>query len=89
MAKATHDFEAVTITRENWQTAVLISEAEYNNMVENQDMLSNPSNLAWLQQPWNQAKHGKVVWHELVAPADESAVYGKRLARLYVATEEW
>jgi len=72
MDKATDDFEPVTITRKNRQNAVLISEAEYNNMVENQYILSNPSNLAWLQQSLDQAKHGKAVQHELVVPVDDN-----------------
>lgn len=70
MDKATDDFEPVTITRKNRRNAVLISEVEYKNMVENQYILSNPENLAWLQQSLDQAKHGKVEQHELVEPVD-------------------
>ncbi|MFC6181318.1 type II toxin-antitoxin system Phd/YefM family antitoxin [Lactiplantibacillus daowaiensis] len=71
MDKATDDFEPITITRKNRQNAVLISEAEYNNMVENQYILSNPANLSWLQESLVQAKHGKVSQHDLLASADD------------------
>ncbi len=72
MDKATDDLEPVTITRKNHQNAILISEAKYNNLVENQYILSNPSNLAWLQQSLDQAKHGKVEQHELADPVDDN-----------------
>lgn len=71
MDRATDDFEPITITRRNRQNAVLISEVEYNNMLENQYILSNPANLSWLQQSLNQAKRGQVVQHELLEPVDD------------------
>jgi len=72
MDKVTDDFEPVTITRKNHKNAVLISEAKYNNMVENQYIFSNLSNLAWLQQSLGQAKHGKLAQHELVTLVDDN-----------------
>jgi len=48
MDKATGDFEPITITRKNRKNAVLISEDEYNNMLENRYVLENPTNREWL-----------------------------------------
>ncbi|MFD1455442.1 type II toxin-antitoxin system Phd/YefM family antitoxin [Levilactobacillus lanxiensis] len=59
MAKATDDFEPITITRKNQQNAVLISEEEYNNMIENRYILDNTANREWLQTSLEQSKRGQ------------------------------
>lgn len=74
MDKATGDYEPITITRKNRQNAVLISEEEYNNMLENRYVLENPANREWLQDSLMQAKRGQVVQHKLLKvsqPDDE------------------
>ena len=40
--KTVNDFETVIITRERGENVVLISESEYNNMLENLYIRSNP-----------------------------------------------
>lgn len=65
---ATEDNEPVIITRKRKQSAVLISEATYNNLIENQFVLGNPTNLRWLTESANELKTGKVRAHELVNP---------------------
>ncbi|WP_239064484.1 MULTISPECIES: type II toxin-antitoxin system Phd/YefM family antitoxin [Levilactobacillus] len=72
MDKATGDFEPITITRKNQQNAVLISEEEYNNMIENRYILDNPANREWLQTSLDQAKRGQVVKHDLVEPGADN-----------------
>lgn len=69
MDKATGDFEPITITRKDHQNAVLISEEEYNNMLENRYILDNPTNREWLQASLKQAKNGQVAAHHLVTPS--------------------
>jgi len=59
MDKTTRDYEPITITRKNCQNAVLISEKEYNNMLENRYLLENPTNQEWLQDSLVQAKRNK------------------------------
>lgn len=70
MDKATGDFEPIMITRKNQQNAVLISEEEYNNMIENRYILDNPANREWLQTSLEQTERGQVVKHDLVVPGD-------------------
>ena len=59
MAKATGDFEPITITRKNQQNVVLISAEEYNDMIENRYILDSPANREWLQTSLEQAKRGQ------------------------------
>ncbi len=40
--KATNDFETIIIIRERGENVVMISEAEYNNLLENLYVRSNP-----------------------------------------------
>jgi len=69
--KATDDFEPVTITRKGNHNAVLISADVYNNMVENQFVLGNPTNLKRLEESKRQAELGKITQHDLINPEGE------------------
>jgi prevent-host-death family protein len=66
--KATDDFEPITITRKGNHNAVLISADTYNNMVENQFVLGNPTNLKWLEESKDQAQKGLLTSHDLIDP---------------------
>ena len=71
---ATDDFETVVITRKGNKNVVLISEAEYNNLIENEYIQSNPAFRAMLDQSIDQLHKGQVVvktMEELEAMADE------------------
>ena len=60
--KTVNDFETIIITRERGENVVLMSESEYNNMLENLYIRSNPKEYNELLQSINQLKkgHGKI-----------------------------
>ncbi len=64
--KATKDFETIIITRERGENVVLISEAEYNNLIENLYIRSDPEYYNELLQSIKQLKKGKGRKRELV-----------------------
>lgn len=57
--KATKDFETIIITRERGENVVMLSEAEYNNLLENLYVRSNPKYYNELLQSIEQLKKGK------------------------------
>lgn len=69
--QATEDFEPVIITRKNNRNAVVISEEEYNNMLENKFVLDNPANLAWINESMKQFQDGEAHSHDLIEPGEE------------------
>jgi len=60
------DFETIIITRERGENVVLMSESEYNNMLENLYVRSNPDDYNELLQSINQLKRGQGKVRELV-----------------------
>ncbi|HBN83287.1 MAG TPA: prevent-host-death protein [Clostridiales bacterium] len=64
--KATEDFEKIIITRERGENVVMISEVEYNNLLENLYVRSNPEYYNELLQSIEQLKKGKGQKKELV-----------------------
>lgn len=56
------DFEPVIVTRKDNKNVVILSEAEYENLKENQYVLGNPANKAWLDESKRQleAEQGKI-----------------------------
>ena len=60
--KTVNDFETIIITRERGGNVVLMSEDEYNNMLENLYVRSNPKDYNELLESIRQLKkgHGKV-----------------------------
>ncbi|MFC6260516.1 type II toxin-antitoxin system Phd/YefM family antitoxin [Levilactobacillus fujinensis] len=69
--RATDDFEPITVTRKNNRNAIVISEEEYNNMLENQFVLGNPANLAWLDKSKKQFETGHTECHTLIEPREK------------------
>lgn len=63
MDSAVDDVEAVIITRSGNRNVVVLSQAEYDNLIENQHVLSNPKNKAWLDESIRQMESGQI--HEL------------------------
>ena len=57
--KAVHDFEPIIITRRNDENVVLISEAEYNNLMENLFVRRNPDEYKRLVESIRKFKDGK------------------------------
>ena len=64
--KTVNDFETVIITRERGENVVLISEDEYNNMLENLYIRSNPKDYNELLESIQQIKKGQGKKRELV-----------------------
>lgn len=56
--KTVNDFETVIITRERGENVVLISESEYNNMLENLYVRSNTKDYDELLRSIEQLKSG-------------------------------
>jgi antitoxin YefM len=57
--KAAKDFETIIITRERGDNVVMLSEAEYNNLLENLYVRSNPKYYNELLESIEQLKKGK------------------------------
>lgn len=64
--KATKDFETIIITRERGDNVVMMSEAEYNNLMENLYVRSNPAYYNELLESIEQIKKGKGQKRELL-----------------------
>lgn len=64
--KANDDFETIIVTRKNGGNVVLISENEYNNMLENLFIRSNPEYYDKLMESINQLKAGGFTKRELL-----------------------
>jgi antitoxin YefM len=63
---ATNDYETIIVTRKNKNNVVMMSEAQYNNMLENLYIRSNPANYNRLTESINQLKAGKAIKVELL-----------------------
>lgn len=60
MDKAKNDYETIVITGKDGNV-VMLSEEEYNNLKENNFLLSNPTMLKRLEESIKQIVDGKVV----------------------------
>ena len=67
----TNDFETIIITRKQDENVVIISEAEYNNLMENLYVRSDGDDYDRLLKSIGQLKKGKGQVRELAAPEDE------------------
>ncbi len=65
--KTVEDFETIIITRERGENVVLMSESEYNNMLENLYVRSNPEDYNELLESIRQLKKGMGKPRELAA----------------------
>jgi antitoxin YefM len=66
--KVTEDFETIIVTRKDEKNVVMISLEEYNNLMENLFIMSNPKNYNYLLESKAEIDAGKVVkkeWKEL------------------------
>jgi len=57
--KASKDFETIIVTRERGENVVLISESEYNNLLENLYIRSDPDYYNELLRSIEQLKKGQ------------------------------
>jgi antitoxin YefM len=60
------DADAVLITRRDAPNAVIMSQAQYDSMVETLYLLSTPANAAHLARSIEQLKRGEVVQPKLI-----------------------
>ncbi|MDR1563938.1 MAG: type II toxin-antitoxin system prevent-host-death family antitoxin [Oscillospiraceae bacterium] len=63
---AAQDFETVIITRKTGENVVMMSEAEYNNLMENLYVRRSSENYNRLLESVAQLKAGKGEVHELI-----------------------
>ena len=63
--KANNDFETIIITRKQGGNVVMLSEAEYNNLMENLYVRNNKKNYDRLMESIAQLKSGKIQTRKL------------------------
>ena len=56
---ATNDFETIIVTRKQGENVVIMSEGEYNNLMENLFVRNNSGDYARLIESIEQLKNGK------------------------------
>ena len=64
--KATRDYETIIATRKNDENVVLMSEEEYNNLMENLYIMSNKDYYNELLKRKDEVEKGKVEKHDLI-----------------------
>ena len=64
--RVTNDFETVIVTRERGENVVMLSEAEYNNLLENLYVRQDPESYRLLMESIQQLKKGKGRRRELI-----------------------
>ena len=63
---ANNDFETIIVTRKSGGNVVLLSEAEYNNLMENLYIRSNPEYYKKLLKSIDELKSGKIIKTDLI-----------------------
>jgi antitoxin YefM len=66
MEKVCDSRDALVVTRQNARSVVLMSEEEYESMVETLHLLRSPANAAHLVHSIEQADAGKLSEHALI-----------------------
>ena len=56
------------VTRQNARTVVMVSEEEYEGLMETVHLLRSPANATRLVQSIKEANNGKLTEHELIEP---------------------
>lgn len=64
--KATRDYETIIVTRKNDENVVLMSEEEYNNLMENLYIRSNLKYYQRLVESIKEVEKGNVKEHDLI-----------------------
>jgi len=59
--RVVQDSDIAIITRENNENVVLMSQAYYDNLMENLYIRNSKANYEWLQESIKQAENGKLV----------------------------
>ena len=64
--KVVEDVEAIIVTRSRGENIVMMSESEYNNMMENFRIFSNPERYQKIKDGIDQYEQGKYSERELI-----------------------
>ncbi|MBE6126074.1 MAG: prevent-host-death protein [Erysipelotrichaceae bacterium] len=67
----TDDYETLIITRKDNKNAVIMSEAMYNNLMENIYIMSNKNNYYWLMESKRQLEKGMTSIRTLINTDEE------------------
>ncbi len=68
MDQVCDDRAPLVVTRQNARSVVMISEEEYEALIETVHLLKSPVNAARLLRSIEEADKGKLVAHELIEP---------------------
>lgn len=68
MDQVCDDRAALVVTRQNARSVVMLSEEEYEGLLETVHLLKSPANAARLLRSIKEADEGKLVAHELIEP---------------------
>lgn len=71
MDLVTDGFETVIVTRKENRNVVMLSEAAYNNLLENAYLLGAKANYDWLMESKAQYEAGRTKRRELIEAGDE------------------
>lgn len=63
--RVVHDSDIAIITRKNDENVVLMSQVQYDNLMENLHIRESKANYEWLKESMKQAKDGKLVSFEV------------------------
>jgi len=59
--RVVHDSDIAIITRKNDENVVLMSQAQYDNLMENLHIRQSKANYEWLKESIKQAEDGKLI----------------------------
>lgn len=68
MDQVCDDRAALVVTRQNARSVVMLSEEEYEGLLETVHLLKSPANAVRLLRSIKEADEGKLVKHELIEP---------------------
>ncbi|UPK32264.1 type II toxin-antitoxin system prevent-host-death family antitoxin [Bradyrhizobium sp. 186] len=68
MDQVCDDRAPLVVTRQNARSVVMLSEEEYEGLVETVHLLKSPANAARLLRSIKEADEGRLVEHELIEP---------------------
>ena len=66
--RVVQDFDIAVITRKNDENVVLMSQAQYDNLMENFHIRESRANYEWLKETMKQAEEGRLVDFEAEDP---------------------
>ena len=64
--------DPLTVTRQNARSVVMISEEEYDSMIETLHLLRSPANAAHLARGLKEAETGSLIERNIVEPKKKS-----------------